>query len=172
MPIDFSDHDPTWPAEAARSMAELRAHFPVIEHVGSTAIPGLAAKPVIDLMASTPDLDTVLATEAVLTDLGYVREETGMRNRLFYRRDTNGTRTHHLHVIPADNWDTRNERLLRDHLLAHPEAAAEYGALKRELAARESDGLAYTKGKTALIQKLIDREREARGLPASDVWED
>ncbi|PRY37478.1 GrpB family protein [Umezawaea tangerina] len=172
MPIDFSDHDPTWPTEAARSIAELRPHFPIIEHIGSTAIPGLAAKPVIDLMASTPDLAAVLATESTLTALGYTREETGMRNRLFYRRDTNGTRTHHLHVVPATDWDTRNERLLRDHLLTHPAATAEYGTLKRELAARESDGLVYTKGKTALIQKLVDREREARGLPKSDVWED
>ncbi|MCS7482043.1 GrpB family protein [Umezawaea endophytica] len=170
MPIDFSDPDPSWPAEAARSTAELRPLFPVVEHVGSTAVPGLAAKPVIDLMASTPDLATV--DENALTALGYVREETGMRNRLFYGRDTDGVRTHHLHVVPAEGWDTRNERLLRDHLLAHPEAAAEYGELKRVLAATESDGLAYTKGKTALIQRLIDREREARGLPASDVWED
>ncbi len=172
MPIDFTDYDPSWPAEAARSMDELRDLFPVVDHVGSTAIPGLAAKPVIDLMVSTPDLDSVTADESALTALGYVREETGMRNRLFYGRDTDGVRSHHLHVIPAEQWATRNERLLRDHLLAHPDAAAEYGELKRGLAATESDGLVYTKGKTALIQRLIDREREARGLPASDVWED
>jgi GrpB-like predicted nucleotidyltransferase (UPF0157 family) len=172
MAIVFTDYNPDWPAEAERSMAELRDRFPVIEHIGSTAVPGLAAKPVIDLMASTPDLDAVLAEEDALTALGYVREQTGMRNRLFYRRDTDGVRTHHLHVIPADNWDTRNERLLRDHLLAHPEAAAEYGELKRRLAATSSDGLAYTKGKTALIQRFIDRERAVRGLPPSDVWED
>jgi GrpB-like predicted nucleotidyltransferase (UPF0157 family) len=172
MAIDFTDYNPDWPAEAERSMAELRERFPVIEHVGSTAVPGLAAKPVIDLMASTPDLDAVLADEAALTALGYVREQTGMRNRHFYRRDTNGVRTHHLHVVPAENWDTLNERLLRDHLLVHPDAAAEYGALKRGLAAKAPDGLVYTKGKTALIQRLIDRERTARGLPPSDVWED
>jgi len=172
MAIDFTDYDPEWPTEAERSMAELRDRFPVIEHVGSTAIPGLAAKPVIDLMASTPDLDTVLADEGALTALGYVREQTGMRNRLFYRRDTNGVRTHHLHVIPAEYWDTRNERLLRDHLLTNPDAAAEYADLKRRLAATASDGLVYTKGKTTLIQRLIDRERAARGLPPSDVWED
>ena len=170
MPIAFSDPDPTWPAEAERRMAELRPLFPTIEHVGSTAIPGLAAKPVIDLMASTPDLSAV--PDTALTALGYVREETGMSNRLFYARDTNGVRTHHLHLVPTDTWATRNERLLRDHLLANPSAAAEYGTLKRHLAATESDGLAYTKGKTALIQRLIDHERAARGLPASDVWED
>jgi GrpB-like predicted nucleotidyltransferase (UPF0157 family) len=95
-----------------------------------------------------------------------------MRNRLFYRRDTNGVRSHHLHVIPAEDWDSRNERLLRDHLLAHPDAAAEYADLKRGLAATATDGLVYTKGKTALIQRLVDRERAARGLPRSDVWED
>jgi GrpB-like predicted nucleotidyltransferase (UPF0157 family) len=172
MAIVFTDYNPDWPAEAERGMAELRDLFPVIEHVGSTAVPGLAAKPVIDLMVSTPDLDAVLANEDALTALGYVREQTSMRNRLFYRRDTNGVRTHHLHVIPAHDWDTRNERLLRDHLRAHPDAATEYGELKRGLAATASNGLVYTKGKTALIQRLINRERAARGLPPSDVWED
>lgn len=172
MAIVFTDYNPDWPAEAERSMAELRDRFPVIEHVGSTAVPGLAAKPVIDLMVSTPSLDTVLAEEGALTALGYVREPIGMRNRLFYRRDTNGVRTHHLHVVPEEDWDSRNERLLRDHLLANPDAAAEYGELKRGLAATATNGLAYTKGKTKLIQRLVDRERAARGLPRSDVWED
>jgi GrpB-like predicted nucleotidyltransferase (UPF0157 family) len=171
VPIEIVDYDPTWPARAEAAVDDLRATglFTTIEHVGSTAVPGLVAKPVIDLMAAADDLDTVLARESALADLGYVRETTGMTGRLFYVR---GERTHHLHVVPAETWDTRNERLLRDHLLAHPDAAAEYAALKRDLAATESDALVYTIGKTALVQRLIDRERAARGLPASPVWED
>jgi GrpB-like predicted nucleotidyltransferase (UPF0157 family) len=79
VPIEIADHDPTWPAQAEAALDELRATglFTTIEHVGSTAVPGLAAKPVLDLMAAVDDLDAVLAGESALADLGYVREETG-----------------------------------------------------------------------------------------------
>lgn len=86
--------------------------------------------------------------------------------------DDGGRRSHHLHIVTADTFDTRNERLFRDHLLAHPAVAAEYGELKKRLAARETDGLAYTKAKTDLIQRVVDSERTARGLPLVPVWEE
>ncbi|TDC22920.1 GrpB family protein [Streptomyces sp. 8K308] len=147
--------------------------FADIEHVGSTSVPGLAAKPVIDLMASVATLDDLTPErEAVLERLGYARQETGMPQRLFfYRDDDAGRRSHHLHVVTEDTWDTRNERLLRDHLLANPVAAEAYAALKRRLAAEGHEGLEYTKGKTELIQRFVDQERAARGLPAVPVWE-
>ncbi|HTJ31856.1 MAG TPA: GrpB family protein [Dactylosporangium sp.] len=165
--IEVHDYDPSWPALAAAAILEVRAAAGAavidVEHVGSTAIPGLAAKPVIDLMASTDDLS---ADFAGLRDLGYRRLETGMPERLFYRREG-----YHLHVVTVASWPTRNERLLRDHLLSHPSAREEYAALKRSLAAADLDGDAYTRGKTALIQRLVDQARTARGLPTVDVWE-
>jgi GrpB-like predicted nucleotidyltransferase (UPF0157 family) len=168
--IEVRDYDPAWPALAAGAIAELRAAMPVrigaVEHVGSTAVPGLAAKPVIDLMAATEDLDGVVAHERALLDLEYRRLETGMPERLFYRRAG-----YHLHVVTSASWPTRNERLLREHLLADPAARAEYAQLKRELAGSAADGDAYTRGKTALIQRLVDAARAARGLPRVDVWE-
>ncbi|UCM87474.1 GrpB family protein [Streptomyces marincola] len=87
------------------------------------------------------------------------------------RSDDAGSRTHHLHVVTADSWPSRNERLPRDRLRADPEAAREYGPLKRRLAAQETDGLASTKGRTALIQRLVD-ENAPRGLPAVSVREE
>ena len=69
-------------------------------------------------------------------------------------------------MVPAGTWDTRNERLLRDHLRAHPEDARRYGDLKRRLAAEHTGGATYTKAKTELIQDLTDRARAARGLPS------
>lgn len=177
MPIGVVEYDAGWPARADQAVEELAASVPglflVVEHVGSTAVPGLAAKPVIDLMASVPDLGAVTGRDAALEGLGYLREETGMRGRLFYvRTDAEHRRTHHLHVVTADTWDTRNERLLRDHLLRHPDAAAEYAALKIRLGATAEDGLDYTRGKTELIQTFVDRERVARKLPLVPVWED
>ncbi|ONK10702.1 GrpB family protein [Streptomyces sp. MP131-18] len=174
----IADHDPAWAALAGRAGEELTAALPglfrAIEHVGSTSVPGLAAKPIIDLMASVDTLEQVTPERAaVLARLGYVPEETGMTGRFFYyRADGAGRRAFHLHVVTAASWPTRNERLLRDHLRAHPEAAAEYAAVKRRLAAERRSSLEYTKGKTEVIQRLIDREREARGLPRVDVWED
>ena len=148
-----------------------------IEHIGSTSVPGLPAKPVIDLMASTPDLDRVVALEQqFLTPWGYTRHETGMRGRHFYRREPGmapaDTVTVHLHVVSVHTWATQNERLLRDLLRVDPDAARRYGDLKRKLAQEITDSLVYTRAKTDLIQELVDKARQQRGLPAVCVWED
>ncbi|WP_062207162.1 GrpB family protein [Streptomyces sp. NBRC 109706] len=142
--------------------------------MGSTSVPGLAAKPVIDLMTSVNTLDDVTDERvAVLERLGYRFEDVGMPNRLFYFREkAQGERSHHLHIVTADTWPTRNERLFRDHLRAHPEMAAEYEAVKRRLAAETDDGFTYTKSKTEVIQRGVDAERTARGLPLVTVWEE
>lgn len=72
----------------------------------------------------------------------------------------------------GDAWPTRNERLLRDYLRAHPADAQRYGALKRELALRSEASPDYTQAKTELIQEITDRARAARGLPSVPVWEE
>jgi GrpB-like predicted nucleotidyltransferase (UPF0157 family) len=130
----------------------------------------LAAKPVIDVMAASTDLDGVRAHEDGLGELGYERAETGMPERLFYRRAGEAV-SYHLHVVALATWESRNERLLRDHLRRHPGDRDEYARLKRDLAAAELDGLAYTRGKTVLIQRMVDEARSRRGLPLVDVWE-
>ncbi len=143
-----------------------------VEHIGSTSVAGLAAKPIIDLMAATGSLSGVTAQDETLRTLGYERHDTGMPGRLFYRRDRAGRRTHQLHVVTADSWPTRNERILRDHLRDHPADAARYGALKRSLSSEHSDSLAYTRAKTDLIQELTDRARAELGLPSVPVQDE
>lgn len=173
------DSDPRWAGIAAALMAELRSVVPdawdEIEHIGSTSVPGLPAKPVIDLMASTTDLDRVVALEQqFLTPLGYTRLETGMTGRLFYRREPGVPPADavavHLHVVPVRTWSTQNERLLRDLLLVDPDAVNRYGELKRRLAEEITDSLVYTRAKTDLIQELVDRARQQRSLPPVEVW--
>ncbi|NBE94924.1 MULTISPECIES: GrpB family protein [unclassified Nonomuraea] len=88
------------------------------------------------------------------------------------RRCASGQRGHHVHVVRADTWETRNERLLRDHPRSDPRAASEYAALKRHLAACDMDAAAYTRARTDLIQPLVDEARQARGLPRVPVWEE
>ncbi|MEU4425960.1 GrpB family protein [Actinoplanes sp. NPDC024001] len=171
MSIEISDYDRAWPGRARHAIDEVTALLPgrivLAEHVGSTAVPGLPAKPVIDMMVATADLGDVLEAEEALRAIGYRRIETGMPERLFYRRPG-----YHLHVVTTASWDTRNERLLRDHLLGNAADRDEYGRLKRQLAAAGDDADAYTRGKTALIQRMVDAARAAKGLPSVDVWEE
>ena len=176
MALEFAEYDPAWPEMARRAMAELVAALPglfsAIEHVGSTAVPGLAAKPIIDLMAATDDLDQVALRDEDLRRLGYEFHDAGMPARLFYRRGPANAPTHHLHVVAASTFATRNQRLLRDYLRSHPGDAARYGALKRRLAALHDNGAEYTRAKTELIQELTDKARAERGLPSQPVWEE
>ena len=169
MVIQVSEYDPVWPELARWAIDEVLAALPgrvtAMEHIGSTAVPGLPAKPVIDLMAAVPSLDVV--DDDALAVLGYRRIEPAMPERRFYRREG-----YHLHVVTAASWDTRNQRLLRDHLRQHPADRDAYGRLKRDLAAAGDDGDAYTRAKTALIQRMVDAARAARGLPLVDVWEE
>jgi GrpB-like predicted nucleotidyltransferase (UPF0157 family) len=171
--VHICDYDPEWPDLALLPADELTATLPgrfvAIEHVGSTAVPGLAAKPVIDLMGAADALEVVTGVEDVLNELGYWRVETGMPQRLFYRREGEPV-ANHLHVVTAASWDTRNERLLRDHLRQHSSDRDAYVRLKRELAGQDGD--AYTRAKTALIQRMVDATRTSRGLPLVDVWEE
>lgn len=176
-PVEVVPHDPSWPAlydaEAERIRAAMGPALRVLEHVGSTAVPGLDAKPILDVMAAVDDLRNVGPALPALAGLGYRPAETGMRERLFLWRPpgANGVGGH-LHVVTLASWPGRKERRFRDRLLARPEEAAAYGALKRELAGRfrhDRDG--YTRAKTALIQAIMDRAADEAGLPREGVWE-
>ena len=176
--IAVLDWDPGWPAIAAAVRAELRSNLPAgtwgqLEHIGSTSVPGLAAKPVIDLMGSVADLRRFGAFSGPqLNALGYLLTDTGMTGRLFFRRAPGRTLMVHLHVVPAQAWSNQNERILRDFLLADLDAVRRYGDLKRQLAATIDDPLDYTRAKTALIRELVDRARAERGLVPANVWPD
>jgi GrpB-like predicted nucleotidyltransferase (UPF0157 family) len=170
-------YDPAWPqhyqTERALLLAATGTTILELEHVGSTAIPGLAAKPIIDMMAALPELAQGAQIVAALSPLGYRLIETGMRERLFLRKQPpDHAISYHLHLVSAASWPTRNERLLRDYLLRHPEAALAYGQLKGRLALEHPhDGAAYTRAKTDLIQSIMDQARDERGLPRVSVWE-
>lgn len=169
------DYDPSWPVLAAEAISELWTTWPdvlsEVEHIGSTAVPGLAAKPVIDLMAAVADLPEAQHRETELAALGYQRHYNGMDDRLLYIRAHTGTRTHILHVVDFVSWPYRNQRLLRDYLREHPRDAARYAELKRRILAASIPPQDYARAKTGLIQELTDRARAERGLPPMPVWE-
>jgi GrpB-like predicted nucleotidyltransferase (UPF0157 family) len=168
--VTISEPDPRWADRGRQACVVLAPLFLAIEHIGSTAVPGLPAEPIIDLMAAIHGLDEV--NDRTLETFGYRKAANGMPGRLFYRREDYDSTAYHLHVVTAASWPTRNERLLRDHLLAHPADRDRYAALKRELMDEFGPGLAYTRGKTELIQELTDAARAERGLPSVPVWEE
>jgi GrpB-like predicted nucleotidyltransferase (UPF0157 family) len=173
--IELAPYDPSWPARFEAEAAHLRACLPAdilgrIEHVGSTAVPGLKAKPVIDMLVEVADLEaTRRRIVPLLESQGYEyfwRPTIGDEPPFyawFIKRDAQGARTHHIHMVEPDfaHW----ERLLfRDWLIAHPSDAARYAALKEHLAAKHAGGrVAYTKGKTAFIREITERAKEAAG---------
>jgi GrpB-like predicted nucleotidyltransferase (UPF0157 family) len=174
MNVEVVAYNPNWPAiyKVERDiLLAATSQFVELEHVGSTAVPGQAAKPVIDMMAAVKSLqDVVLET---LTKLNYHLIETEMCNRLFLRKHAREGQLFHLHIVEHDTWHERNERLMRDYLLAHPEAVQAYGDLKVQLAQQYSeDSLLYTKAKTEFIQGVMNKARDALGLPRGNVWED
>ncbi|MET0209647.1 MAG: GrpB family protein [Burkholderiaceae bacterium] len=166
--IEIVPSDPTWPVTFATEAARIRAALPAeyehltIEHIGSTAVPGLAAKPVIDLLLIASDTSRWPRLAVPLQELGYVRWDDNPRpDRVFFVKGLPPFgigRTHHVHVrTPADAVD---EIVFRDWLRAHAGDAARYAALKRELAARHvDDRQSYTEGKTAFVAEVLARAR-------------
>ncbi|WP_427888419.1 GrpB family protein [Kribbella sp. GL6] len=169
----LTEYDERWPglftAMADRLRPLLGASVTEIEHIGSTAVPGLLAKPVIDIAARSVSLDEVAGKD--LSPLGFEYHPDGPPGRRTYTRVVDDVLTHNLHVFPAEVWDTLNQRILRDYLRETPSAVERYAALKRELAASGLRGFDYTVAKTDLVQQLTDEARTRRGLPSVPVWE-
>ncbi len=173
----ISDYDPVWPILFAAEVAWLRAalgdSIVAVEHFGSTAVPALASKPIIDLLVAVRSLDEA-RREAVpaLEALGYAHwYENPDTSRLFFVKGLppNGPRTHHVHMVEAGRvYDPRlgmlsfaDRLLFRDTLRADPDEARRYAALKRHLAARfPDDREAYTAGKTEYIAAVTERARQ------------
>lgn len=147
--------------EAAKLRAALGEPELRIEHVGSTAIAGMDAKPIIDLMAAVPSLARAAGLVPVLEGLGYeYRGDGGTPGRLFFAKGPASRRTHHLSLAEPTSAFWRETLLFRDYLRAHPAAAEAYRRLKHELAAQHpSDRGAYTGGKAAFVRKILAKTR-------------
>lgn len=165
------EYDPRWPsmfaAEAARVADALGQDLVVcVDHMGSTAVPGLAAKPIIDLLVSVHSLATAKQVAiSPLEKLGYAYwYDNPDPQRMFLVKGLppNGPRTHHIHIVELGS--ILLERLMfRDYLREHPDEALRYAQLKRHLAKEFlTDREAYTNGKTAYVQSVMQKARLAR----------
>jgi len=163
--IRIVEPDPAWPDAARAELDRLAAALgPVavrLEHVGSTAVPGLAAKPIVDLQLSVASLEPFAAYGETLARLGYLfAPDPEMPDYHFFGKPPERPRTHHLHVCEAGRDPERRHLAVRDFLRAHPEEAARYAELKRAVAERHpQDRLGYITGKARYIAEL-----EARAL--------
>jgi GrpB-like predicted nucleotidyltransferase (UPF0157 family)/GNAT superfamily N-acetyltransferase len=147
-----------WPAQFAAESAALGSLLGdlavEIHHVGSTSVPGLAAKPIIDIMPIVRDIRAVDRHLSAMADLGYApRGEYGLPGRRYFSKDTNRVRSHHVHMYELDNPEVTRHLAFRDYLRAHPAIARQYGDLKLGLAqAHPTDIDAYMDGKDGFIK--------------------
>jgi GrpB-like predicted nucleotidyltransferase (UPF0157 family) len=171
-PVEVVDYDQQWPqryAEERDRIASVIGDAAVaIEHVGGTAVPGLPAKPVIDLMVGVADIERAGPAVAGLINLGYeyIPEfETQLPDRRYFRRGT--PESHHVHMVPVSSDYWSDHLLFRDYLRTHPQAAEEYGKLKRGLAGRfHLDRGAYRAGKVPFIDTVVAAARREADRPS------
>ena len=146
-------------AEKARLQGAVGDHVLDIQHVGSTAIPGIVAKPILDIAVAVHSFEAAYVCVGPIEALGYeyVGENGIPRRHYLVRRDFDtGQTIVHLHMNELGGPDWKTQVLFRDYMLAHPEAAEEYTALKRGLAAQfPRDREAYTDGKAPFIERIL-----------------
>jgi len=153
--------DPTWPARFEEEAARLAAILPEdlvtrIDHVGSTSVPGLDAKPIIDVQVSVRSMTPTDAYVVPLTAAGYRHVlDPWSDDHEFFSKDTDGERAVNVHLCADGSEWERKHLAFRDHLRDHPEDAAAYAALKRDLAAAHGvDRASYTEDKTDFIERI------------------
>ncbi|MFQ6000681.1 MAG: GrpB family protein [Anaerolineae bacterium] len=163
--IRLVDYDPKWPIlyeeEKASILGAIGDFILDIQHIGSTAVPGLGAKPIIDIMVAIRGLALIEKCIQPLQTIGYeYRGEYGIPGRHFFRKPPGdlGGRTHHLHMVERESDFWERHILFRDSLRAHPEEAQRYYELKKQLAAKfVSDRDAYTDAKTSFIESVFKK---------------
>ena len=163
--VEIVEYDPRWPRlfdeEARRLRTVLDPSLIVeLEHFGSTAIPGLSAKPIIDILIAVRSLTVAQATfVAALRKLDYVYwADNPKKDRMFFVKGMppyGAKRSHHVHVTEPEG-EMWQRLVFRDYLRAHPEEAATYERLKRQLAAEhQTDREAYTDAKSAYVETVM-----------------
>jgi GrpB-like predicted nucleotidyltransferase (UPF0157 family) len=175
-PIEIVDYDVRWPELFEREKSHLLQCVPAniivrVEHFGSTAVPGLSAKPIVDMLVEVTDLAEVRSLVVpILEGQGYEyfwRPTFGDDGEPYYawfiKRDLDtGTRTHHIHMVERDFASHWERMLFRDYLIAHPLVAAEYDSLKRSLLGDfGSDRVRYTEAKGDFIGRVMEDARRA-----------
>jgi GrpB-like predicted nucleotidyltransferase (UPF0157 family) len=156
----FTDYSPDWPLEFERESERLKPLLGdtllTVHHIGSTSVPGLAAKPIIDLLPVVRDIASVDERTPRMEEAGYrAWGEYGLPGRRYFTRDRDEYRTHNIHIYQADNPDIERHLAFCAYLRSHASACREYEALKREVHEHHpADIAAYNDGKNAWIKRV------------------
>jgi GrpB-like predicted nucleotidyltransferase (UPF0157 family) len=162
--------DPAWPERFATERAALLqalgdAALDAL-HVGSTAIPGILAKPVIDLILLLREVPATPAVQQAMAEMGYLhRGEFGIPGRAYFTKPATPPRTHNVHAYAPGHAEVERHLRFRDHLRRHPDQALRYQELKLRLVALHPDDVeAYAMAKTAFVAEIVAREAAAPGM--------
>jgi len=172
------DADPEW----AKQFQEIAAYLSPfladsiarIEHVGSTSVPGLAAKPIIDIHVVVVDQGQVPVVLTLIESAGYrwVGDLTVTGREAFEPVDTRPLASHHLYLVVENNRAHTDHWLLRDALLEDPELTARYAAIKRDnVVLSGGDGDRYTALKAAFVAEVLTEARRRRGMEPAAYWD-
>jgi len=161
--INIVEYNPCWPKLFSKEQQRIRCALGDlaldIEHIGSTAVKGLAAKPVIDVMVAIRKVGYFSTCIKLLTQAGYEyapEHETILSDRCYFRRHVNNVRICNLHLVKKDSVAWNDLLLFRDYLRTHLDEAFTYANLKRELAKQEwSQGIEYAKAKTEYVKLIL-----------------
>jgi len=172
--IEIVDYDADWPGKYVAERDLLARALPGsvkdIQHVGSTAVPGLGAKPVIDILVAIEDMREAQSIRQVLSSLGYnnIAHDEDAERLFFYK---GMPRTHHVHVVKFRSWTYWKHILFRDHLMDHPLITEEYDCLKRVLAKRyREDRTSYLQAKSSFVEMVLERAVKDK-LIFFSVWQ-
>ncbi|MBY5521130.1 GrpB family protein [Rhizobium leguminosarum] len=160
-PVELVPYDPQWPQAFQRIRGRLLALLPQalsIDHIGSTSIPGMIAKPLIDIDIVLPGLEHIEdATRRLLAD-GFEPRGNRYDDEVWAFLSRGSVPAERVYLCPEGNGTHRNRLAFRDYLIAHPQAAADYAALKRRLAAEfRMDGDRYTAHKREFVDAIVAR---------------
>ncbi len=168
--------DPQWPedfeAEAAQIALALGDSVARIYHIGSTSIPNIYAKPVIDMLVEVSAIDRVDAYNGAMAALGYTAMgEYGLPGRRYFRKDNaEGVRTHHVHTFQLGSSEAVRHLAFRDFMRANPDCAQQYSDLKRALAAQYPDDIdGYMDGKDEFVKAIEQRAMEQRAMEKREL---
>ena len=160
MRIQVVAHDPAWrgefEAEARNITRALGDHVVRLHHIGSTAIPGIFAKPIIDFLMEVENIVELDDRSSVMEELGYeAMGEFGIPGRRYFRKNNaSGVRTHQVHAFEAGSTGVERHLAFRDYMIAHPVEAQAYSVLKQKLAKEHPDDIeAYMDGKDPFIKE-------------------
>jgi GrpB-like predicted nucleotidyltransferase (UPF0157 family) len=173
--VEVVPHNPHWRGafenESKQVALSLGNNVVAVHHMGSTSIPAIYAKPIIDMLVEVREIAEVDAHNLAMQAIGYeAKGEFGIQGRRYFRKDNEvGSRTHHIHVYEAYSAQVERHLAFRDYMMAHPEDAQKYSQLKQKLAQKyPNDADEYVNGKVEFI-KEIDKKAAAWRRSQADM---